>query len=143
MKKGVSNDEALECNEVGNPGVICSAPAGMPFGLNARWRSPLTGFVNMHHRVKWDCKFQCKFEDIVYGADAVVNVVPNPKGLVKKVVKRQVKKKAKKTIKKLKKKPQSINLPSWKKIKIDIEHITDRHMVGKGLAQKRAFSPST
>ena len=45
-----SNDEALECNEVGNPGVICSAPAGMPFGLNARWRSPLTGFVTMHHR---------------------------------------------------------------------------------------------
>ena len=45
-----SNDEALECNEVGNPSVNCAAPAGMPFGLNARWRSPLTGFANMHHR---------------------------------------------------------------------------------------------
>ncbi len=54
IKKGrlalFSNHEALECNEVGNPGVNCSAPGGMPFGLNARWRSPMTGFVNMHHR---------------------------------------------------------------------------------------------
>lgn len=45
-----SNDEALLCNEVGNPGVICNSPGYLPFGFDGRWRSKVSGFTNMSAR---------------------------------------------------------------------------------------------